>query len=116
MRAIIEVSRDISEHLALLDALRAREQSYAHLAYHDPLTGLPNRLLFTDRLNQSIHAAHRHGRRFAVLFIDLDRFKEVNDSFDHSYGDRLLVLVAERLRLIFREDDTLARLGAMSSW
>ncbi len=109
--AIIEVSHNISEHLALLDALRAREQSYVHLAYHDHLTGLPNRLLFTERLNQAIHAAHRQGRHFAVLFIDLDRFKQVNDSFDHSYGDRLLVAVAKRLQGILREDDTLARLG-----
>ncbi|NVZ08706.1 EAL domain-containing protein [Allochromatium humboldtianum] len=111
VRAIIEVSRDISEHLALLDELRERELSYAHLAQHDPLTGLPNRLLFADRLSQSIHTAHRHRRRFAVLFIDLDRFKQVNDSFDHSYGDRVLTAVAERLRRLFREDDTIARMG-----
>lgn len=108
---IIEVSRDISEHLALLDELRERELSYAHLAQHDPLTGLPNRLLFADRLSQAIHAAHRSGRKFAVLFVDLDRFKQVNDSFDHSYGDRVLMAVAERLRGLFREDDTIARMG-----
>ncbi|QIK37667.1 EAL domain-containing protein [Caldichromatium japonicum] len=109
--AIIEVWRNISEHIALLNTLRAREQSYIHLAHHDPLTRLPNRLLFNDRLNQTIHASHRHGRRFAVLFIDLDRFKQINDSFDHSYGDQLLFAVAERLQQLFREDDTLARLG-----
>jgi diguanylate cyclase (GGDEF)-like protein/PAS domain S-box-containing protein len=108
---IIEVSRDISEHLALVDELRERELSYAHQAQHDPLTGLPNRLLFADRISQAIHTAHRNQRRFAVLFIDLDRFKEVNDNFDHSQGDRVLKSVAERLRGIFREDDTIARLG-----
>jgi diguanylate cyclase (GGDEF)-like protein/PAS domain S-box-containing protein len=111
VRAIIEVSRDISEHIALLDELRERELSYAHLAQHDPLTGLPNRLLFADRLSQAIHTAHRHRRKCAVLFIDLDRFKQINDSFDHSYGDRVLTAVAERLRGLFREDDTIARMG-----
>ncbi|NKN34616.1 sensor domain-containing protein [Marichromatium bheemlicum] len=108
---IIEVSRDISEHFALLDRLRERENSYAHLAHHDPLTGLPNRLLFADRLEQAIRLAHREHTRLAVLFIDLDGFKHVNDSFDHSYGDQVLKVVAGRLRALFREGDTLARMG-----
>ncbi|AHF02442.1 diguanylate cyclase [Marichromatium purpuratum 984] len=108
---IIEVSRDISDHLELLDRLRERENSYAHLAHHDPLTGLPNRLLFADRLEQAIRLAHREHTRLAVLFIDLDGFKHVNDSFDHSYGDQVLKVVAGRLRAQFREGDTLARMG-----
>lgn len=109
---VIETSRDITEHLALLDELKERELSYAHLAQHDPLTGLPNRLLFADRLSQAIHGAHRNHGKLAVLFIDLDRFKQVNDSFDHSYGDEVLKAVATRLRSLFREDDTIARMGS----
>jgi len=108
---IIEVSRDITEHLAVLDELKERELSYAHLAQHDPLTGLPNRMLFADRLGQALHWAHRNGSKVAVLFIDLDHFKHVNDSFDHSYGDEVLQIVTARLRGLFREDDTLARMG-----
>ncbi|QGU33054.1 sensor domain-containing diguanylate cyclase [Thermochromatium tepidum] len=111
LRGIIEVLRDISAHLALVDELRERGLSYAHQAQHDPLTGLPNRLLFADRLSQAIHSAHRNKHRFAVLFIDLDGFKEVNDTFDHSQGDLVLKDVADRLSGLFREDDTIARLG-----
>lgn len=107
----IEVNRDISEHFALLDELKARELSYAHLAQHDPLTGLPNRVLFADRLSQAIHVANRKNLKISVLFVDLDRFKEVNDSFDHSHGDEILEQVANRLKTLFREDDTVARMG-----
>ncbi|MGQ9660191.1 MAG: diguanylate cyclase domain-containing protein [Thermochromatium sp.] len=110
-RRVIEISRDISEHLALVDELRERELSYAHQAQHDPLTGLPNRLLFADRLSHAIQTAHRTRRRFAVFFIDLDGFKAVNDTFNHTHGDQVLRAVAERLRGLFREDDTIARLG-----
>jgi diguanylate cyclase (GGDEF)-like protein/PAS domain S-box-containing protein len=108
---IIEASRDITEHLALLGELREQRLSYAHLAQHDPLTSLPNRVLFADRLSQALHDAHRNQRQVAVLFIDLDRFKQVNDSFDHSTGDEVLQTVARRLATIFREDDTVARMG-----
>ncbi len=108
---VIEASRDITEHLALLDELTEREIRYEHLAQHDPLTGLPNRLLFADRLEQVVHAAHRDNTRFAVLYVDLDQFKHVNDSFDHSYGDEVLTAVAQRLQALFRENDTIARMG-----
>ncbi len=108
---IIESSRDITDQLAVLDKLKEKELSLAHLAQHDPLTGLPNRLLFADRLSQSVHKAHRNQEQLAVLFIDLDRFKQVNDSFGHPHGDEVLKLVAERFRPLVREDDTISRMG-----
>ncbi len=79
------------------------------LAHHDLLTGLPNRTLFQDRLQQAIVAAKRMGTRIAVLFVDLDRFKSINDSFGHRAGDVLLQLVADRLRRCVRETDTVCR-------
>ena len=80
-------------------------------ATHDALTDLPNRVLFNDRLNQSIYKAKRQHEKFALLFIDLDQFKEVNDTFGHGYGDKLLQKVGKRLKSVIREEDTLARLG-----
>jgi diguanylate cyclase (GGDEF)-like protein len=82
-----------------------------YLAYHDGLTGLPNRSMFSKLLNQSISEAHRYGRRLAVAFLDLDRFKQINDTLGHAAGDQLLQDVAKRLRLCVRESDTIARLG-----
>ncbi|WP_168224698.1 putative bifunctional diguanylate cyclase/phosphodiesterase [Rhodoferax aquaticus] len=87
------------------------EQKLDHLAYHDPLTGLPNRLMFAEHLGRSIGKAERSNARLAVLFIDLDRFKEVNDTLGHAVGDELLVQVTERLRGQLRNEDLLARLG-----
>ncbi len=89
---------------------RAEEQ-VQHLAFHDTLTELPNRLLFNDRLTMAIAQAHRTPRKVTVLFLDLDRFKVINDSLGHSVGDRLLCLVAGRLKSCVRETDTVARLG-----
>ncbi|MEP6994571.1 MAG: EAL domain-containing protein [Acidobacteriota bacterium] len=89
---------------------RAEEQ-VKHLAFHDPLTNLPNRLLFNDRLTLAVAQAHRHNQRLAVLFLDLDRFKVINDSLGHSVGDELLRQVAERIQEHVREGDTVARLG-----
>lgn len=77
----------------------------------DALTGLPNRRLFHDRLKLEIRKAHRAGLRMAVLFLDLDRFKEVNDTLGHDAGDKLLVDVAQRIGDCVRESDTVARLG-----
>ncbi|MDR8726340.1 sensor domain-containing diguanylate cyclase [Burkholderia pseudomultivorans] len=91
--------------------LRAKQQELAHLAGHDPLTGLPNRLLFMERLDAAIrHAAGVRGG-LAVMFVDLDRFKLINDQHGHSVGDRTLVMVAKRLSLVLRSDDMVARLG-----
>jgi diguanylate cyclase (GGDEF)-like protein len=82
-----------------------------YLAYHDGLTGLPNRSMFSKLLSQSISGAHRYGRRLAVAFLDLDRFKQINDTLGHDVGDQLLQDVAKRLKLCVRESDTVARLG-----
>jgi diguanylate cyclase (GGDEF)-like protein/PAS domain S-box-containing protein len=94
----------------ITDRKRAEEQ-VKHLAFHDALTGLPNRLLFQDRLNMAVLSAHRSGQRIAVLFLDLDRFKVINDSLGHSVGDELLRQVSARLGTSVREGDTVARLG-----
>src|SRR5581483_6894162 len=83
----------------------------AHQAMHDPLTGLPNRALLGDRLDRALSRAGQHHSVVAVLFLDLDRFKLVNDSRGHAAGDRLLVAVAERLRDLVRSTDTVARFG-----
>jgi diguanylate cyclase (GGDEF)-like protein/PAS domain S-box-containing protein len=106
---IIEPLRVIAARLALdLELRRAREQGRAK-GLQDALTGLPNRLLFNDRLENTIKEAHRTGEMFAVLFVDLDRFKNINDSLGHSIGDQVLVAVAKRLRASVRASDTVAR-------
>ncbi len=94
----------------ITDRKRADEQIKS-LAYHDPLTGLPNRLLFRDRLGLAVAQAHRAGQKLAVLFLDLDRFKVINDSLGHGLGDRVLQTVAARLQASVREGDTVARVG-----
>jgi diguanylate cyclase (GGDEF)-like protein/PAS domain S-box-containing protein len=96
--------RDITERKALEDELR-------HQAFHDPLTGLANRPLFQDRLSHAVALARRQDRGFAVLFLDLDDFKTINDSLGHARGDDLLRAVAERISAILRPSDTAARLG-----
>ncbi|HKO00554.1 MAG TPA: diguanylate cyclase, partial [Thermoanaerobaculia bacterium] len=92
------------------DRKRAEEQIEFH-AYHDVLTGLPNRKLFTDRLNWSISRSRRSSRSLAVMFLDLDHFKSINDSLGHTAGDELLLEMARRLKVCVRDDDTVARLG-----
>jgi diguanylate cyclase (GGDEF)-like protein len=91
-------------------ALEAASQ-VEHIAYHDPLTGLPNRALFIDRLIVALAHASRHQHKVGILFLDLDRFKQVNDSLGHTMGDHLLKGVAERIRATVREEDTVARFG-----
>ncbi len=99
--------------LSLRDVTRQRrfEDELERKALFDRLTGLPNRTLFFDRLEQASARAARDGKRFAILFIDLDRFKAVNDSLGHAAGDRVLKRVAERIQGCFREEDTVARIG-----
>ncbi|HYC35334.1 MAG TPA: EAL domain-containing protein [Usitatibacter sp.] len=101
---VIGVAMDITER-------KLAEQRIAHMAHHDALTGLPNRVLLRDRIGQAIAHAHRAGRQIAVLFIDLDRFKTINDSLGHQFGDRLLQSVASRILVCVREGDTVARVG-----
>jgi diguanylate cyclase (GGDEF)-like protein/PAS domain S-box-containing protein len=87
------------------------EERIQYLAFFDPLTGLPNRAAFLDRLQQALALAHREGRQIGLLFLDLDNFKDVNDTQGHDFGDKLLRGVAGRLADSMRESDTLARLG-----
>lgn len=92
-------------------AMKHAEQELAHRAMHDEVTGLPNRRLFMDRLRQSLLRLRRRPGSLAVLFVDLDRFKRVNDEFGHDQGDAVLAAVAGRLRDVARAEDTVARLG-----
>jgi len=101
-------SQQIRDQLAELEVSRAalREE-----ATHDPLTGLANRRLFYDRLHQAIRHAHRYGGKVGILYVDLDRFKNINDQYGHHVGDAVLTEVAKRLTSCTRDSDTVARLG-----
>jgi diguanylate cyclase len=96
---------------ARTQGLEAANKQLRHLATHDALTGLPNRVLMDDRLSQAVVQAERHGETFAIVLLDLDRFKLVNDSLGHRAGDELLKEVARRLKSVVRTVDTVARLG-----
>lgn len=98
------VFRDVS-------AARAQSEQITHLAEHDSLTGLPNRMLFGDRVGQAISLARRRGGQAAVLFLDLDGFKQINDSLGHTAGDELLKSIAKRLLVCVRSPDTVSRYG-----
>jgi len=97
-------AKDLSEKLAA-------QQRIEQLAYTDALTGLPNRLTLTERVGHAIRLAQRSGLGFAVLFLDLDRFKSINDSLGHLFGDKVLIEIASRLKHCLRQTDTLCRLG-----
>jgi diguanylate cyclase (GGDEF)-like protein/PAS domain S-box-containing protein len=95
-----------------ITALKRAQQQLEHDAFHDSLTGLANRALFSDRLEQTLKRSQRHeNHRFAILFLDLDGFKVINDSLGHLVGDQLLIIVAQRLEQCQRGEDTVARLG-----
>ena len=106
-----ELGRLTAAFNRLLATLDDQRDALRQQAHHDSLTGLPNRRLLTDRLAQSLARARRHGNRVAVLFLDLDGFKRVNDSIGHDAGDAVLRQVAQRLSAVVRETDTVARLG-----
>jgi GGDEF domain-containing protein len=113
---VVAMLSRLSRQLAL-SRLRAVEEQVAHakrveyLAYHDGLTHLPNRSLFSKVLTQNIEQARRQNGQVAVLFLDLDRFKHINDTLGHEAGDQLLEEIATRLKACLRESDTVARLG-----
>jgi diguanylate cyclase (GGDEF)-like protein len=100
----IAIFSDITEHKAAAERIH-------HLAHHDPLTGLPNRFTLEARLEQSLADGRRHETKVAVMFIDLDRFKYINDSLGHQVGDQLLIEISKRFQSAVRDSDTVARLG-----
>ncbi|MDQ3280877.1 MAG: EAL domain-containing protein [Acidobacteriota bacterium] len=104
VRAIVVNYRDVTDR-------KQAEETLQHLAYRDTLTDLPNRFLFHDRLEHAIEQARRRATGVAIMYLDLDRFKVVNDTLGHTVGDRLLQVGARRLRDVLRADDTIARLG-----
>jgi diguanylate cyclase (GGDEF)-like protein len=107
-QALGELERAVAERTAELEEAKARAQ---HLADHDALTGLPNRRLLEDRLTQALALSHRNRKNSAVMFVDIDRFKTINDSLGHAVGDSLLKEVAARLVKQLREGDTICRIG-----
>jgi diguanylate cyclase (GGDEF)-like protein len=112
---IAQLDRDLLQLMALFVAAALERAQHAErieqLAFYDSLTGLPNRVLFDDRIRQTIGAAKRYNRGFAVMYLDLDEFKEINDRFGHPAGDLVLNSVADRLLATLRESDTVARFG-----
>ncbi|MCS3415935.1 diguanylate cyclase (GGDEF)-like protein/PAS domain S-box-containing protein [Pseudomonas sp. BIGb0450] len=114
IRVIRDEQGQLSHYVAVfsdISAIKHSEHELAHLAHHDPLTDLPNRLLFTDRAEQALASAQIHKRGCALLLLDLDHFKIINDSLGHNVGDQLLKAVGERLQGLFGPGVTLARLG-----
>ena len=108
---LLEVLGNVGTQLGRVIERKRSEERMAHLIHHDVLTELPNRVLFHDRLQQAMLNANRRERLLGVAFLDLDEFKNINDSLGHDAGDLLLKLVAARLRAVVREGDTVARLG-----
>jgi diguanylate cyclase (GGDEF)-like protein/PAS domain S-box-containing protein len=109
--AAATIGRDVTRRKQAEEALRRRNAELKHKAYHDALTGLPNRVLFADRLRQALARARRYGTRVAVLLLDVNGFKHINDTFGHDVGDAALVEVARRLQAGIRRSDTVARWG-----
>jgi diguanylate cyclase (GGDEF)-like protein len=103
------LERHVLEHQLI--AVKKQEAAARHAAFHDPLTSLPNRVLFNDRLEHGLAQAKRHGWILAVMFIDLDNFKSINDTHGHVVGDAVLQTIASRLKNMSRDDDTVSRHG-----
>lgn len=114
MTRILEKQKKLLGYVLILHDVterRQHENTIRHLAYHDALTGLPNRVMLNDRLSQALALARRNDKRLALMILDLDRFKDVNDTLGHSVGDLLLKAVAHRLRELLRQSDTVSRMG-----
>lgn len=111
LHAFLEVIRNITEDLTMEAQLREHQERLYHLVHHDTLTSLPNRMLLQDRLQRMMVKANRTGTNVAVVFLDLDRFKKVNETLGHDVGDRLLIEVANILENCVRKSDTVARLS-----
>jgi len=112
--AIFNEDKEVTHYVAVFHDItetKGQEERIKHQAYHDALTGLPNRTLANDRISVSIAHVKRGGTKLAVLFLDLDNFKNVNDTLGHDWGDQLLLQVANRLVAAVRDEDTVARLG-----
>jgi diguanylate cyclase (GGDEF)-like protein len=108
---MLDFSRQLGSQVGQFIARKQAEQNLRFVATHDPLTALPNRTMFGDRLSQALAQARRYNRRLALLFVDLDGFKVVNDTFGHDAGDVLLKEIASRLRTCLREGDVIGRIG-----
>lgn len=108
LKVELKARQELERELA---AAHSQELSARHAAFHDALTSLPNRVLFNDRLEHGLAQAKRHGRTLAVMFIDLDGFKTINDNHGHLAGDCVLQTIAGRLKAMTREDDTVSRHG-----
>ena len=106
-----EIIIDVTERELSRQKMLQKQIALEHIAHHDVLTGLPNRLLLLDRMQQSIKKAQRTKKQLAILYIDLDKFKPINDSLGHAAGDEVLIAVAKRLRQNVRTVDTIARIG-----
>jgi diguanylate cyclase (GGDEF)-like protein/PAS domain S-box-containing protein len=109
--SLLQMVRVIGSQIGQFMARKQAEENLLFVATHDTLTGLPNRYMFTQRFAHALNNAQRYHKTMALLFLDLDRFKFINDTLGHPFGDRLLVEVAGRLRLCLRESDTIARFG-----
>jgi len=107
----IGTAQDVTKEKLLENILKEQKETMSHLAHHDILTELPNRTLFNDRLIHALQKAQRQKSKLAVLFLDLDHFKEINDSLGHNIGDEVLKDIAQRFTSVIRKNDTLARLG-----
>lgn len=108
---LVDKRNDLSEVYAALSKSQSQEEDAIYIGLHDALTELPNRLLFEQRLDYGLIQAKRHGWKLAILFIDLDKFKDINDTYGHQIGDKVLMLVATRLKVFVRGEDTVSRWG-----
>ncbi|MGK2942053.1 MAG: EAL domain-containing protein [Immundisolibacter sp.] len=114
INSVLDATGEPTHYVAVLtdiSVLKEQQRKLEDIAYHDALTGLPNRALLADRLQQAMAQAERRADRLAVLYLDLDAFKAVNDTYGHGQGDALLITIARRLKAALREGDTLARMG-----